>query len=225
MIQQDIFIRQGSQTLNYVVYAPKDHKDSLPMIVFLHGAGERGTHIEHLSRHGLPKLIAEGREYEAIILCPQCHECFVWNNLVRDLKQVIDHVADKYRVDKARISITGGSMGGFGTWEMGLTYPSFFSAIAPICGGGLSWRASNLINTPVLAYHGALDPVVPLVYSELMVNAVNQSGGHASLCVFENLGHNDAIDMAYRNSDLVEQLLQARRDNFEPVSEALSQWF
>jgi predicted peptidase len=116
-------------------------------------------------------------------------------------------------------------MGGFGTFEMGLTYRNFFSAIAPVAGGGLSWRASNLKNTPVRAYHGDADSTVPVVYSELMVNAVNQTGGFAELVTLKGLGHNDSIEHAYENTDLIEWLLSARRTDFTYVPETLEKWF
>ncbi len=225
MIKREVYKRAENEKINYIVYTPKELKNSLPLIVFLHGAGERGTNIDHIPKLGLPRLVEEGYEYDAIILCPQCHEALVWNNVVCELKEVIDRVAEKYGADKSRISITGGSMGGFGTWEMGLCFPNFFSAIAPVCGGGLSWRTSNLVTTPVFAFHGRKDQIVPLIYSELMVDGVNKNGGSATLTVFEELGHNDAIDEAYRNTDLVERLMTVRRESFEPVSEAFSQYF
>ncbi len=225
MVEKEIYLRKAGEKLNYIVYIPNQFQKFLPMIVFLHGAGERGKKIENLKRHGIPKLITEGYEYNAVILVPQCHESRVWNNLVDDLIGVINDVANKYDVDKNKISITGGSMGGFGTWEMGLTFPNIFSAIAPICGGGLSWRASNLINVPVYAYHGKKDKIVPLVYSQLMVDAVVDSHGMAELIVFKDLEHNDTIDKAYRDTDLIERLITATKCKNETVKEAFSEHF
>ncbi len=217
--------RQGNEKLGYLVYGPENIFDNLPLITFLHGAGERGVCTENLYRHGIPRLIKEGVEIEAIILIPQCHESFVWNNLVSEVADLIDAIAQKYSADISRISVTGGSMGGFGTWEMGLSFPNKFSAIAPICGGGLSWRSANLKNTPIYAYHGALDTVVPLIYSELMVDAVNKNGGKAELTVFDNTWHNDAIDKAYRQTDLIQRLTNTKRTDFSKVPEAFSEYF
>ena len=116
-------------------------------------------------------------------------------------------------------------MGGFGTWMMGKTYNNFFAAIAPVAGGGMSWRASNLRTTPVLAFHGDADKSVPIVYSRLMVDAVNQTGGNAKLVVLEGYGHNDGIDFAYKNTNLIDWLLAKRRNMYEPVPEYSSQNF
>ena len=138
---------------------------------------------------------------------------------------LIDNIAEKYQADNKRLSVTGGSMGGFGTWDMGLCYPSRFSAIAPICGGGLSWRASILIKTPVFAYHGACDDTVPAVYSQLMVDTVKKECGKVTFTLFENTGHNDAIHKAYTETDLIDKLINTVRKDFSEVKEAMSQYF
>ena len=212
--------------LNYILFYPETTELSeLPLLIYLHGAGERGGEISHLFRHGVPKMIEKGVEYPAVVLCPQCPCEFVWNNIVVQLKALIDLVAKRFNTKPDRICITGSSMGGFGTWEMGLTYPNFFSAIGPVAGGGLSWRCSNLVSTPVYAIHGDADTAVPPIYSELMVNAVNGSGGAAKYKVLENFGHNDGINEAYENTDLTEWLLAQRRSDFSEIAECCSNCF
>ncbi len=211
--------------MNYELYLPEDAPQALPMIVYLHGAGERGTVLDHLTRHGIPKLIAEGREIPALVLCPQCPADCVWDNIPFELKKIIDGVIDEYRVDRARVTLTGGSMGGYGTWAIGMTFPSFFAALAPIAGGGMSWRTPNLVGTPVRAYHGEDDTAVPLVYAELMVDALAKNGGDVSLTVLHGFGHNDGINAAYRDGDVIEWLLSKRRTDFSPVSETMSKYF
>lgn len=204
--------------MTYEVFYPNEYND-LPLIVYLHGAGERGTEISHVHRHAIPKLISEGKEFPAVVLCPQCPTWAVWDNVVATVKDVIDHIVAQFEIKPDRICITGSSMGGFGTWMMGKTYPNFFSAIGPVAGGGMSWRTSNLRTTPVYAVHGAADTCVPLLYSELMVNGVNNAGGNAKLLPLEGLGHNDGIDYAYRNTDLIDWLLAQRRTDFSIVPE------
>lgn len=211
--------------MNYEVFYPDNYND-LPLIVYLHGAGERGKNVTHLYRHAIPKLIKEeGLEIPAVVLCPQCPEWAVWDNVVKDVKGIIDDVAEEYSIQKDRICITGSSMGGFGTWMMGKTYPSFFAGIAPVAGGGMSWRSAKLNKTPVFAVHGSEDPVVPLVYSELMVNGVRGSGGKAELVVLDGMGHNDAIDYAFRSTNLIEWLLCQRRTDFSHVPEICESMF
>ena len=171
--------------LGGLVFLPACVEADTPLLVYLHGAGERGTRTDHMCRHGIPRLIVrEGWEIPAIVLCPQCPAEFVWDNVVREVKSVIDDTVSRFAVRTDRISLTGCSMGGFGAWEMGMTYTGFFAALAPIAGGGRSFRASNLRTTPVRAYHGAEDELVPAVYSSLMTDAVRACGGNRRLTCF-----------------------------------------
>ena len=126
------------------------------------------------------------------------------------LKELIDQIAEEYHVDRDRISITGYSMGGFGVWDMICTYPEMFSAAAPICGGGLSWRVGVLNKLPIRAFHGGADTVVPPVYSETMVETVKMIGGNATLTVYPGVEHN-SWEPAYEQSDLIEWLIAQRR--------------
>ena len=218
-------LKTENYPLQSLLFTPAEKVQNPPLIVYLHGAGERGENIEHLYRHGMPKLIKSGKEIPAIVLCPQCPAQFVWNNIVERLKNLIDLIVEEYQISKDRIAITGSSMGGFGTWEMGLTYANYFSAIAPVAGGGLSWRCAKLKTTPVKAYHGAIDNSVPLCYSTLMVNAVNDKGGNAELVVLDGYGHNDGIEYAYFNTDLVDWLCAQSRTNFDRVKEICEEMF
>ncbi|MEE0946003.1 MAG: prolyl oligopeptidase family serine peptidase [Acutalibacteraceae bacterium] len=220
---ENIFEFDGGK-MNYAVYTPME-KGDYPLLVYLHGAGERGLNISHLTRHGIPKLLSEGKEFPAVIVTPQCPADRVWDNMVVQVKAIIDIVVSEYEIKKDRICITGSSMGGFGTWMMGLTYPDFFSAIGPVAGGGMSWRTTKLKNTPVFAVHGDKDSCVPYIYSQLMVDGVNRNGGKAVLKAAEGCEHNDGIDYAYRSTELVEWLLSQRRTDFTPIEEPFAHLF
>ena len=104
-----------------------------------------------------------------------------------------------------RISITGLSMGGFGTWEMALTYPHFFSCAAPVCGGGLSWRAENLKGKKIRVYHGLDDDVVPISYSQQMVDAARSCGVDVDFTAYDKVGHGSWFK-AYAETDLIDWL-------------------
>lgn len=218
-MRKETFLAQGSRAMNYWLFLPDCVQENLPLIIYLHGAGERGKNVEHLARHGLAKLLTEGMAIDAVVLVPQCPADCVWDNLPHALKKLIDEIVDAYPIDVKRITVTGSSMGGFGTWMLGMTYPNFFAGLAPVAGGGMEWRAHNLIHTPVRAYHGKVDTVVESIRSEMMVRAVNDNGGTADIVLFEELGHNDGIDYAYRNTDLVEWLLLQKRQDQDEVLE------
>lgn len=212
--------------MNYIVYIPNHQNTSeLPLMIYLHGAGERGTNVQHIEKWGVPKMIREGREYEAVILCPQCPAQFVWDNIAVELKKLIDEIVKKYNIKNDRISITGSSMGGFGTWMMGLTYRNFFSAIGPVAGGAMSWRCGNLKSTPVFAVHGDGDEVVPIEYSRLCVNVLKALNCKVKFKILEGYGHNDGIDEAYKNKELTDWLLSRRRTDFTYVPEHLEDYF
>ncbi len=191
---------------NYLVALPEQLCEGLPMIVFLHGAGERGDDVNKVKNGGLARTYEKHTPRGFIVLSPQCPSGRVWNNYVEELMELIEFVAEKYKVDKHRISATGLSMGGFGTWELGLSYPNYFSALAPICGGGMEWRAELLKDVPIKAFHGVLDDVVPVKRSIEMVKSVNRAGGKATITLYGKLGHN-SYDAAYTGSDLVDWLI------------------
>ena len=210
--------------MNLLIFRPKEYAH-LPLLIYLHGAGERGTKIDHLTRHGVPLLIANGREIPAVVLCPQCPGDFIWNNITPELYQVITDVMREYYIDRDRVVITGSSMGGYGTWETAICFPELFAAAAPVSGGGVTFRAAKLANVPVRAYHGDRDDAVEYENSVLMVNAVNRQGGAAELVTLAGMGHNDAINYAYRETDLIEWLLSQRKTDFSPVVEPYSQYY
>lgn len=217
-------IATDGTNMNYGVAFPDNYKD-LPLLVYLHGAGERGTNFEHIYRLGIPKLIKEGREIDAVVLFPQCPGPFIWNNMVKELKSLIDSVAEEYGVLKDRIVLTGSSMGGYGTWETAMCYPETFAAIAPVAGGGVVWRTKKLKDVPVLAFHGETDLVVPVSQSQVMVDYTVQNGGIAELNILNGYGHNDGIDYAYRETNLIERLISYRKHSFDHVFEPCEELF
>ncbi|MBR3967175.1 MAG: prolyl oligopeptidase family serine peptidase [Clostridia bacterium] len=221
-------VPNGQFDIGYYVFLPEDYspEKKYPMVVFLHGAGERGNgkdELQKIQKHALPKYAAAGKKFPFILLCPQCPGRIVWNNIVFELKALIDKVAQEYNADMSRIAITGISMGGFGTWEMGLTFSNYFCAIAPVCGGGLSWRCSNLKNTPVWALHGDADGTVPPKNSIEMVEAVNKNGGNAKLTLFHDVGH-DSWDNAYKETTVLDWLLSHKREDFAKNKEAFDEF-
>ena len=197
--------------LGYILTCPDDIKDGekLPLIVFLHGAGERENDLEKLKVYCVPKLFTQNQEYNGIrayTLSPQCPHNTTWIDYKRELVALIDKVACENQIDEKKISLCGISMGGFGTWEMALTYPDKFHKIAPLCGGGMNWRAWA-INMPVRVFHGKLDDVVPISQSEAMVNSLKAQGKDVEFIVYDDLSHN-CWDRAFEQTNLIEWLAQ-----------------
>ena len=152
--------------LEYLLFLPNSYDHSpdkkWPMIIFLHGAGERGNNLELLKKHGIPKIIEQNPDFQFITASPQCPKDSWWTGELRLLNELVDEITNKYEVDTSRIYLTGLSMGGFGTWSLASMNPERYAAIAPICGGGEPGRAARALkNMPVWVFHGAKDTVVP----------------------------------------------------------------
>jgi predicted peptidase len=215
------FKRTASVTVNYLLYLPRDYaakaEQRWPLILFLHGAGERGMDVWQVAVHGPAKYARAHPDFPFIIVSPQCPEHQVWSKEV--LLQLLDDITANYAVDTNRIYLTGLSMGGYGTWDLGSSYPEKFAAIVPICGGGqmisilLSSRekAPALTTLGVWAFHGGKDPVVPLEESQRMVDAMKKAGVQdVKLTVYPEAQH-DSWTETYKNPELYEWLLKHER--------------
>jgi len=198
---------------DYLLYLPPGYgekEQKWPLIMFLHGAGERGDNLELVKKHGPPKLIEQGKDFPFIIVSPQCPRGIWWPEKLDTLVALLDEIESKYAVDADRVYLTGLSMGGFGTWSLACRHPQRFAAVAPICGGGQWFLANRLKNVPVWAFHGARDRVVPLDQSKSMVEAVKRAGGDAKLTVYPEAQH-DSWTATYDNPKLYEWFLSHRR--------------
>lgn len=197
----------------YLLYLPKDYAVSdkeFPLLLFLHGIGERGTDIEKVKTHGLPKLISEGKEFPFIVLSPQCPDSVFWKTDV--LSALIDEIESKYRVDKNRIYVTGLSMGGNGTWSLALTQPNRFAAIAPVCGWSHPVEFCKITHIPIWIFHGAKDNVVPLNFSEQMIQQSKACGSaNVKFTVYPEANH-DAWTETYNNEELYKWFLEQSLD-------------
>ncbi len=198
----------------YLLYLPadygKDAKKEWPLIMFLHGAGERGSKLEVLRKQGLPKMIAKGKSFDFIIVSPQCPNDLWWPEQTDTMINLLNEIEKKYRVDTDRVYLTGLSMGGFGTWTLAEKYPQRFAAIAPICGGSERIVANRLKKVPVWAFHGAKDNIVPPARSQEMVEAVKKAGGDAKLTVYPDADH-DSWTQTYNNPELYEWFLSHKK--------------
>jgi len=196
-------------SLGYLLFLPEGYGEDgkkWPLMMFLHGAGERGSNLNLVKKHGPPKIVEKRKDFPFIVVSPQCPEEDWWTEKTEDLIHLLDEIEGRYDVDTERVYLTGLSMGGYGTWTLGPKYPERFAAIVPICGGGKRFFARRLRDVPVWAFHGGKDNVVPVSESEEMVNAVKRAGGDARLTVYPDAGH-DSWTATYDNPELYEWLL------------------
>lgn len=209
--------------ISYLLYLPKDYeadkKKKWPVMMFLHGAGERGDDIAKVKKHGPPKMIENGEKFPFIVVAPQCPKNQIWDN--DNLLALLDHVLESHRTDDNCVYLTGLSMGGFGTFNFGLSHPERFAAIAPICGGG-EWiqiyaaKGANpkaLQNLGVWAFHGEKDGVVLPEQSKMMVAGLKKYGcKDVKLTLYPNAGH-DAWTETYNNPELYDWFLSHSLEN------------
>ena len=200
----------------YLLYLPDGYSDEekYPLLVFLHGAGERGDDLELVKIHGPPKLIEAGHDFPFIIVSPQVPLDEWWSpdTVVWLTKEIMDN----YSVDTEWVYLTGLSMGGFGTWRTATKYPEMYAAIAPICGGGDPSKAHLIKDVPVWVFHGAKDDVVPIKRSEEMYDALKEYG-NIEFTVYPEANH-DSWTKTYENPKLYEWLLSHKRKSSSAAS-------
>ena len=209
---------------DYLLFLPRGYDSEStnrwPLIFFLHGAGERGTNAWLIAKNGPPKIDTQSTNFPFIVVSPQCPNGQMWSDDV--LLALLDEVEKKYAVDTHRIYLTGLSQGGFGTWNLGLSHPERFAAIAPVCGGGEtilitlaqyfdSVQLSRMKTLGVWAFHGGKDSTVATAESAHMVDALKKVGcTDVKLTIYPDAGH-DSWTQAYADPALYEWFLQHRR--------------
>ncbi len=199
-------------SLQYLVSVPEDYETSrgkrYPLLVFLHGSGERGTNLELLKVHGPMKLAAAGKKFPFIVVAPQCPERRNWD--ADELIGLLNDLEKKFRVDRSREYLTGISMGGYGTWALVAAQPKRFAAIDPVCGGGDPGSEASFAKVPTWVVHGDKDPAVPFAQSVAMVDAMKAAGGSP---IFTQVvgGTHDVWTEFYLKDEFYEWLLKFRR--------------
>jgi len=195
----------------FIIRGPDVMKKNLPLIVQLHGAGERGDGDKELllvEAHGFSHILDENIECDCLLVQPQCKKDSFWVADIQSIISFINQIADEFEVDRSRIYLTGISMGGFGTWYTAMACPDMFAAIAPCCGGGMPWNA-HVLTMPVWAFHGDADNVVSPHYSIEMIEELKKNNSEARLTIYKGVGHN-SWEQAY-SKELLEWLLSKRK--------------
>lgn len=230
---------QGSDTLRYRILYPEnfDATKKYPLLVFLHGSGERGSDNEAPLKNGGDLFIQPGnrKDFEAIVIFPQCPEGMTWNYLESNwdaasnhtkfsfpfkekptipaelTKKVIDNLIKEKIVDIKRIYVAGLSLGGFGTFDMIERYPGFFAAAIPICGGGNTSLAKRIAGkTAVWIFHGSEDPSVDVINSRNYYKALKQLKADVKYTEYPGVGHTSWYN-AFAEPDLLTWLLSKKK--------------
>jgi predicted peptidase len=199
------------ETLQYIVSLPRQYIESSqrwPVILYLHGAGDRGDNLDLVKRQGPPYQAEHELEFPFIVVSPQLPTTEdVWAPYDRALIRLMEYVLGHYRADRSRIYLTGISMGGMATWLLAKENPGYFAAIVPLAGWtDLAW-APTLSRIPVWVFHGAKDDVVPVSMSEKMVDALRAAGGDPKFTLLTDMNHGIGPTV-WNRKDLYDWMLQ-----------------
>lgn len=217
---------EGNDTLPYRFLKPRKIKANTqyPLVIFLHGAGERGNDNEKNIKHikDLFTSNANRMKYPCFVIAPQCPAKLKWIEAynttlsakpAKPMQQFINLLEDilkKYPIDQTRIYITGLSMGGYGTWDLIARYPEKFAAAVPICGGGDVGKAPRIKNIPIWAFHGAKDSLVPPEKSRNMIKAIQAAGGSPGYTEYPDVEHPSWVH-AYKDPYLIIWMFRQKR--------------
>jgi len=201
---------KNGQILQARFLPPRQTDSPVPLVVFLHGAGERGDdNMQQLQT--LPTQLFRSPAFTGSVLAPQCPSGMFWGACMPELEALIERTIREHHIDPQRVYLTGFSMGGYGTWELAARRPDLFAAVVPICGGGEMKWAPSLKKVPLWAVHGADDKTIPPQRSRDMIQAVQSAGGTPRYTEFPGIGH-DSWHSAYDlSSGILTWMFQQRR--------------
>jgi predicted peptidase len=221
------YTNEKGETLNYrQLLSDYDSSSTYPLVIFLHGSGERGNDNESQLKWGVHNFASDEvmKMHRSIVLVPQCPSNMDWANIsyedmrlnpspslpMKLLRELIDQTVQNLPVDTNRIYITGLSMGGFGVFDALSRYPDLFAAAVPVCGGGDVSRAPSFSNVPIWIFHGALDDAVDSVHSQDMLIALTKAGGRPGYTQYPETGHFSWI-AAYSDPMMMNWLYRQRK--------------
>ena len=207
---REIFVGPQGDTLQYrQLYPDADPLRKYPLVIFLHGSGERGNDNEAQLKWGVQNFATDQNmvQYPALVIAPQCPSGMGWSNMdwtrnsndiklrpepakpMALLRALIQKLVTSMPVDSNRIYITGLSMGGLGTFDAIERYPNLFAAAVPVCGGGDVSKAPLIAHLPIWIFHGSEDPSVPVALSQEMLQALTKAGAHPGYTQYPETGH------------------------------------
>lgn len=229
LFSYEMYTSAKGDTLKYRMLSPDyDTMRKYPLVIFLHGSGERGSDNNAQLKWGVLNFSTDQnmKLHPAIVVAPQCPDNSSWANFADRnssvkfnpspakpmvlLRELIQQLITQYRVDTNRIYITGLSMGGFGTFDALARYPDLFAAAVPVCGGGDASKASLISHIPIWIFTGAEDPAVSPALSFEMAGALNKAGAHPGYTQYPEVGHFSWI-AAYSDPMMMEWLFRQNK--------------
>jgi predicted peptidase len=218
---------QGALPYRLLIPQNYDHDKDYPLVIFYHGAGERGSDNHKQLVHGMADFISDDvrSKYACFVVAPQCPEDSQWvetpwsadahdmpkkpSDPLRLSLELVDSLKQEFSIDQRRIYITGLSMGGYAVWDVLQRHPRRFAAAVPICGGGDQALAERIAHVPLWAFHGANDQAVNPKRTRAMIDALQAAGGKPGYTEYPGVGHN-SWEATYANRQLYAWLFSQR---------------
>lgn len=201
--------------IRYFEYLPNGcTKEKKPLMIYLHGAGERGEDLSKVNIYGpIKEMLAGNIRSDFVVLAPQCGDDKTWWDYAESLYEWIAEYIKQPFVDESKVYLTGNSMGGYGTWALAMAHPELFAGIIPICGGGMSWNAWMLKDINVWAFHCVGDDIVPCNATIEMIHQVKRySTKEVKITIYPICSH-DAWTQTYQNQEVYDWLLELKRED------------
>lgn len=227
-----VYKNEKGEALKYRLMVPKDYSPSgtekYPLVLFLHGAGERGDDNGKQLVHGTKEFAKDEnrQKFPCFVIAPQCPDGKKWSEVdwsadthkqpeeesisLKLARELMASLEKEFRIDTKRLYVTGLSMGGYGTWDLVSRTPDLFAAAIPVCGGGDETQAERLTKLPIWVFHGDKDTAVKPERSRRMVEAIKKAGGSPKYTEYPNVGH-DSWSQTYSNPDVIAWLFAQRR--------------
>ncbi|WP_425447232.1 alpha/beta fold hydrolase [Dethiothermospora halolimnae] len=208
--QREIYRDIKEHKMKYLVNLPNDCEDKdnkkWPLMLFLHGAGERGDNLDDIKKYGVHRYL-ERKDIPFVVVSPQCPKDTFWDIHIKDLISIIKEVKTKYSIDDKKIYLVGISMGGHCAWNFAMQYPKLFAAVMPIAGGPmLSNYAERIKDIPIWTIHGKKDKVVSVEKSREIVFELQQLNGNIKYTEDSNSGH-EICTTIFEKEEIYEWLL------------------
>jgi predicted peptidase len=232
MYEARVFTNDQGEKLNYRLMIPQGYsaqgETRYPLVLFLHGAGERGDDNKKTLVHATSDFAkSKNREkYPCFVVVPQCPDEKKWVEVdwtinhheipaeesisLRLTRELLASLHKNFRIDEQRRYVTGLSMGGYGTWDMIARTPKYFAAAAPICGGADEATADRVTHLPIWAFHGDQDTAVKPERSRRMLAAIEKAGGKPKYTEYAGVGH-DSWTQTYADPKFMEWLFAQSR--------------
>jgi predicted peptidase len=231
MLEKKTYTDADGKTLPFRLLKPLNYnpKEKYPLVVFLHGAGERGDDNDKQLVHGVPEFLTPEtrKDYPCFLIAPQCPDGKKWVEVdwgaesheqpkepsepMRLTLGLIDQMRKDYPIDAKRIYVTGLSMGGYGTWDVIARKPDLFAAAVPICGGADETTATKIVKISIWAFHGAQDPAVRVTRTRHMIAALKKGGGEPKYTEYPDEGHASWVP-AYKDAAMMKWLFAQKKE-------------